>query len=101
MKRSPLNRRGKKAIEYDKAKKIGDLQITKYNITSCELAFPGCLGGLFLQRVHRKKRRFCDFEELCIYAIGCTFCHRIAEEMTHEQMFDIVDLAIRNRESNL
>lgn len=101
MKRSPLNRRGKKAKEYDKAKKIGDLEITKYNINSCELRFPGCLGSWLLQRVHRKKRRFCNFNELYIYAIGCTYCHSIVEGKSHEEMFRIVDEAIKNRGKEL
>lgn len=95
MKRSPLNRRGKKAKEWEVAKRKGDKLLE--NVYGCEVRFLGCLGGLFLGRAHRKKRRFCDSEELAIYCVACAQCHQKLEVLPPEKMFALVNDAIQRR----
>ena len=76
----------------------GDKVIAQHGIQWCELNLPGCQGAYMLTRAHRKKRRYCDAEEILIYCLSCVSCHNLAESKSHQEMFEIVDAAIKRRE---
>lgn len=97
MKRVPLRRIGKKGLKDKLAINEGDKVLRELGIFWCELHLEGCMGTLMLSRAHRKKRRFCDFEELKVFCLSCQNCHNLVERMSHDDMFKIIDKAINER----
>jgi hypothetical protein len=72
-----------------KVNRKADIEIKKQaeamEITSCEIKLNGCKGGMFLQRVHRHKRRYYYDKpdellwDIKQWVIGCGWCHSVLE----------------------
>lgn len=90
-------RKGRRTKEWEAIRASLKPKFAAAGITRCELGLPGCWVDNGLGFMHRKKRRYCDAEELHICAIACTACHSIAEAMSHAEMYRMVDAVIRNR----
>lgn len=94
----PMKRRGKKTLEWYKARAELKKEFERMGITACELRLKGCTSNFALSFAHRIKRRFITTEqELKIVALACLNCHNIIEAQGHEKMARAVDQAIANR----
>lgn len=105
MKRSPLKRKtgfsktrkrigpGKKTREWNKIRAELKKRFLSVGITRCEM----CGKDNMLSFAHRKKRRFCDEDELHVCALLCNPCHDKLEALPHDQMYYAVNRIIKSR----
>jgi hypothetical protein len=102
MKRSPLNKVGKRTKHRWSINARLKHLWEELGITSCELRLPGCVGTFAMGAAHSKKSRFlitdADWMHACL---ACTHCHQLIEAWPHDQMFKVVSDAIDRRESGL
>lgn len=90
--------KGKKTMAWEKARANLKQQFKKMNITSCELAFNGCLGDNYLGFAHKDKRRYLQPEELYEVCLACQKCHYYIERLPRPEMRAIIEAVINNRD---
>lgn len=97
MKRTPLNRRGKKTIAWEKVRAQLKIRFERAGITTCELGYEGCLYNNFLTFAHKDKRRYLSEEELWDVCLACVSCHDKIERMPRLEMRKIVEGIMKGR----
>lgn len=97
MRKTPLNRRGKKTNAWEAAKKILKREFLKAGITACEIHGDKCLYNNFLQWCHAKKRRNVPPHELLVVVLGCQNCHEELDLLPEREMHHRVMGIIRHR----
>lgn len=99
--KTPMKRKGKKTLAWDKVKRELKPQFERAGITTCELRRKQCTGNYFLTWAHRVKRRFITTDaELSTVVLACVNCHLEIEIMSHAAMKREVDSVIARREVN-
>jgi len=102
MQRSPLPKRGKRTLQWEKERAKLKVKFLSWGITSCELRYPGtCWGDNALGFAHAKKRRFLKPHELGIVVLCCNPCHDILESLPADLMETEVMAMISQRKKNL
>ena len=86
-----------KVSDWDNTRKSIKAVFEKAGITSCELSFYGCSGANYLSFAHSRKRREISGDELREVVLACQSCHNRLERMTHEEMYELVNLVIKGR----
>jgi len=97
-----LNWRGPKTRGWQKALRELKAQFLAWDITACELRYPGCLLTIQLGFAHAVKRShfpamFKDERELKRVALSCSHCHNIIELKPPAEMERVVDRVIELR----
>ncbi len=79
MKRSPMNRRGKKVRAWDSARAKLKVKFAAAGIMTCELRWGDCAFDNYLGFAHAQKRR--NVKDLSVVILACNFCHDQLEIM--------------------
>lgn len=95
---TPMKRRGKKTLEWDKARAELKKEFMEMGVTTCEFRGRECMHNDGLTFAHRAKRRFITTPaELRRVALLCYVCHQAIEGLGHKPMFDIITFIISHR----
>lgn len=96
--RKPIKKAGKKTKEWAEARKEVIEYLADQSVTSCELAYEGCLGSSFLTLAHSlRRRKISSKEELKTVILACTHCHYILDGKPQKETEAIVIETIKNR----
>lgn len=91
---SSLKKLGKRGLQWQRIRKELKERFRKAGITRCEI----CGSNFALGFAHRKKRAYCDEEELYKVALLCNDpCHREADSHGAQHMFDTINAIIKGR----
>ncbi len=74
MKRSPLNRRGKKTVQWEHIRRELKVAFARVGITACEICLPQCWNNYALSFCHTKRRADCTVKDLERVVLGCAAC---------------------------
>jgi len=94
MRRTSINRRGKKVKAWDACRARLKKRFEAAGITTCEV----CGTDSFLSFAHSKKRRHIQGDELSECALLCIPCHQIAEVLPHAEMAALIRNIIATRD---
>lgn len=95
--RKPLNRKGKKTLEWERVRRELKARFLAAGITTCELRLPGCWRDNALGFAHSKKRREIVGDEIYEVILACNNCHDQVEIKPHEEMRNIILATIQKR----
>lgn len=97
MKRSSLNRIGKKTAEWIKVRKWLKDHFRFAGIEMCEARLSGCWYENALSFAHCRKRRKLLEGEIYHVALLCIPCHNLYELLSHEEMHTAIHELIDKR----
>lgn len=86
-----------KTKEWEKIRKELKKDFYKRGITKCELNYEGCWRDNALSFAHLDKRR--NVEDLREVVLACVPCHQKIEYIGRDNMRDILEKVIANRET--
>ena len=84
---------GRKTKEWNEVRAELKRKFSDMGITQCEL----CGRSDMLSFAHRKRRRFCDREELYNVALLCVPCHESIDTQGSDFMFETINTIINER----